>query len=67
MHARLICHRCRAADRAADWDPEARANYWRCPKCGRREDSAVAERDAAEHLRLGGDLPGVVPPRFVYE
>lgn len=58
---------CRVPARAGIRDAEARANYWRCPKCGAVEDSAVAEREAAEHLRLGGDLPGVVPPRFVYE
>lgn len=37
-------------------DPEARANYWRCPKCGAVEDTVFAERDAAEYLRLGGSV-----------
>ena len=56
----------RVPARAGVRDSEARANYWRCPKCGAVDDTAFAERDAAEHLRLGGDRPGVVPPRFVY-
>ena len=67
MQGRLLCRHCRVPARAGIRDPEAHANYWRCPKCGAVEDSAVAEREAAEYLRVDGERLRMRPPLFVYE
>lgn len=67
MNTHLVCRYCRVPAIAGVRDFEARANYWRCPKCGATEDTVFAEREATEYLRAGGERSGLKPPRFIYD